>query len=216
MITPLKICPTAVRQKGLSETTHPSSYWAHGVNTGGRPSKMFHEGQSAQSHEKSNSCQTIWTSDMWLPLSDYYDIKSSYSAAAVVSDQLRFHGEALTDVSHYEAWRGCSGRRCSAEAGWPLCSCCLVNTQLIWGDSEVFFEKGTPRSRCLVRTSPLSRCGSLYCAVGLARWQRGLFPSRKHIPTSHVTTMPDETRRHSRKILLQPNPSGAVFNKVVK
>lgn len=74
----------------------------------------------------------IWTLHVCLCfLPDFSNIKSSYSMAAVVSDQLRFHGKALTDVSHYKAWRGRNGCCCSVEAPLTPRSCCLVNTQLI-------------------------------------------------------------------------------------
>ncbi len=124
-----------------------------------------------------------------------YIIKSSYSTAAVVSDQLRFHGEALTDVSYYKAWRGCNGRCCSVEADWPPRSCCLVNAQLIWGKAGLLSPKRqhvghgvwfaalrTDFYFSLVRL--LLRLSVLYCRSGTLA--QGLFPSRKHTSTGRV------------------------------
>lgn len=150
-----------------------------------------------------------------------HDIKSPYSTASVVSHQLRFHGEALTDVSHYKAWRGCSVvKRRSAEGR-------LTPSQLLSRQHAANLSKGSsfylPRGNMSVTVSgsQLSEliclhlrlsdhfCNSLCCIVGLAHWQRGYSPAGNRKPATL-----NRARRNQpiqiHKIPLQTNPSGSV------
>lgn len=141
-------------------------------------------------YETSNTRFTMWTSNMWLHFfSDYYNIKSPYSTAAVVSDQLGFHREALTDVSHYKAWRGCNGWCCSVEADWPLAA--VVSSTR--SESEERLGSSSKRQHvghgvwfaALVYIFAVRLWLSvLYCRSGTLA--EGLFPSRKYTSTGRV------------------------------